>query len=74
MELFSNLLDGVVAVAELNDLEARPLQAQRLFRCEKHAGELRFFVQAHAGREAGSVCQFRLQAFSSTSPIAGTES
>ena len=65
VELFGDLVNGVVAVAELNDFEARPLQAERLLRCKQQARKLSLFVETYAGSEAWSGGEFRLHRISS---------
>ena len=65
VELSGDLVNGVVAVAELNNFEAGPLQADRLLRCKEHARKLGLFVEADAGSEAWSGGEFRLHRISS---------
>lgn len=65
VELFGDLVNGVVAVAELNDFEARPLQAERLLRCKEQAGKLSLFVETYAGSEAWTGGESRLHRISS---------
>ena len=65
VELFGDLVNGVVAVAELNNFEAGPLQAERLLRCKEHARELGLFVEMYPGSEAWSGAEFGLHRISS---------
>ena len=65
VELFGDLVNGVVAVAELNNFEARPLQAERLLRGKERARKFGLFVEAYAGSQAWSGGEFRLHRISS---------
>jgi len=58
-------VNGVVAVAELNNFEARPLQAERLLRGKERARKFGLFVEAYAGSQAWSGGEFRLHRISS---------
>lgn len=65
MELLGDLVNGVMAIAKLNDFEAGALEAERLLGSEEHARELGFLVEAYAGGETGSGGKFRLHRVSS---------
>ena len=64
VELFGDLVHGVVAVAELNNFEARPLEAERMLRCKEQPRKLSLFVETYAGSEARSGGESRLHRIS----------
>lgn len=58
LEFGNNLLDGVFAVAALDDFEAGAVEAQSAFRHEQRAGLLALFIHAAAGSEARTATRF----------------
>jgi hypothetical protein len=60
MKLFGDLLNGVLAIAELHDFQAGSIESQGALGHEQHTGLLGFFVEATAGCEAGGSGKCRL--------------
>jgi hypothetical protein len=60
MKFFSDLLDGVLAVAELHDFQTRAIEAQGTLGHEQHARLLGLFIETTAGCKTGHGAEFGL--------------
>src|SRR3989449_4585800 len=71
LQIHDDLLDGVLAVAALDNFETWTVQAQGALRHEQRSRLLGFFIQAAAGSEARKAVEFRRHPKSFTIPLRG---